>query len=152
MKLKKRRKSSRMHGRGRGTHGWGARKKHVSSGNQAGFGMSGTGKMAGHRKSLVIKLYGTEYFGKQGVTSRSSKRRHNKVMNLQFIDDNLHSLTKKHGQKDGTINLEDYKILGEGEIKQKIIIKAAAASKSAIEKIEKAGGKILLEETETKED
>jgi hypothetical protein len=57
-----------MHGHGMGTHGWGARKKHISSGNQGGWGMSGTGKMAGHKKTLVTHLYGTGYFGKQGIT------------------------------------------------------------------------------------
>jgi ribosomal protein L15 len=54
-------------------------------------------------------------------------------------------LKKKYGEKDGTLNLKGYKILGDGEITQKIIIKAESASKSAIEKIEKVGGKIILQ-------
>lgn len=152
MKLKKRRKVSRMHGHGMGSHGWGARKKHISSGNQGGFGMSGTGKMAGHKKTLVTKLYGTEYFGKQGITSRKTERRKNDVINVDFIESNLNSLKKKYGEKDGTLNLEDYKILGDGEIKSKVVIKAKSASNSAKEKIEAAGGKIILKETEAKEE
>jgi large subunit ribosomal protein L15 len=150
MKLKKRKKVTRMHGHGMGTHGWGARKKHISSGNQGGFGMSGTGKMAGHKKTLVTKLYGTEYFGKQGITSRGTERKKNPVMNVSDIVLNLETLKKKFGQKDGTLDLGDYKILGDGEITIKVSIKTKAASKSAIEKIEKAGGKVVLAKTEDK--
>jgi ribosomal protein L15 len=152
MRLKKRKKASRMHGHGMGTHGWGARKKHISSGNQGGWGMSGTGKMAGHKKTLVTHLYGTSYFGKQGVTSRGSERKKNPVMNVADIELSLEMLKKKFGQKDGTLNLEDYKILGDGEITSKVSIKAKAASKGAIEKIEKAGGKIIIEAEEESEE
>ncbi len=60
MKLKKKRKAKTMRGKGMGTHGWGARKKHISSGNRGGWGMSGTGKMAAHKYSYVAKLYGKE--------------------------------------------------------------------------------------------
>jgi ribosomal protein L15 len=148
MKLKKHRKSQRMRGHGRGSYGWGARKKHISSGNQGGFGMSGTGKMAGHKKTLITKLYGTDYFGKQGITSRGSARRRNDILNVSNIELQFEMLKKKFGQKDGTLNLEDYKILGEGEIKIKVTIKAKSASKSAIAKIEKAGGKIILPKVE----
>lgn len=144
MKLKKRKKVTRMHGRGMGSHGWGARKKHISSGNQAGFGMAGTGKTAGHRASLVHKLYGNEYFGKQGITSRGTRRRNNKVMNLNFINENIDSLKKKFADKSGVINLEGYKILGDGELKEKLTIKARTASENAKRKIEEAGGKIIL--------
>jgi large subunit ribosomal protein L15 len=144
MKLKKKRKMKRMRGHGMGTHGWGARKKHISSGNRGGFGMSGTGKMAGHKKTYVTKLYGTSYFGKQGVTSRSTERRANEVMNVAYIEENFDDLKAKFGKKDGSLDLKDYKILGDGEIKTKIIINAKSCSKSAKEKIEKAGGKVIV--------
>ena len=52
----KRKKVSRMHGRGMGTHGWGARKKHKKSGHRGGTGMSGTGKRADNKKTLITKL------------------------------------------------------------------------------------------------
>lgn len=150
MKLKKRKKSGRMHGRGMGSHGWGARKKHVgSSGHSGGKGMSGTGKMAGHKKTLVQKLYHGDYFGKQGITSRGSERRKNMILNCDSIETNLEMLKKKFGKKDGKeeiIDLSDYKILGDGEIKSRIIIKAKSASQNAKDKIEKVGGKIILVE------
>ena len=133
MKLKKKRKSVRM--RGTRLHGY-AMKKHKGSGNRGGKGMAGTGKRADHKKSYVIK-YMYPYFGKQGFTSRSTEKKVNKVINVEDIQNNY---------KPGNIDLSEYKILGKGEIKDKFIIKAESASKSAIQKIEKAGGKIEIAE------
>lgn len=131
MKLKKRNKRSRL--RGNRTAGW-AMKKHKGSGNRGGKGMAGTGKRADQRKTWVIK-YQFPYFGKQGTTSKSTKKRVNNVVNLDYISEKY---------KPGEINFNKYKILGEGEIKGKYIIKARAASESVREKVEKAGGKIIL--------
>jgi len=150
MKLKKVKKSKVMRGKGMGTHGWGARKKHMGSGHRGGFGMAGTGKRADQKKSLVIKKY-DKYFGKQGITSKSTKKRINKVMNLSYIESNIESLLKKFGKKDGTIDVSDYKILGSGEIKTKVVIKAGKASESAKKKIEAAGGKLILPEIKIRE-
>ena len=145
MKINKRKKSSRMHGMNMGAHGGGARKKRKGSGHRGGKGMSGSGKRADHKKTLVIKLYGNKYFGKQGITSRGTKRDIRKRINLQQIEINLEKYGKH--KKDGwEINLQNYKILGKGEAKNKLIIKAKEASKSAIEKVKKAGGEILLKE------
>ena len=102
MKLKKRKKSSRMHGRGTGSHGWGFRKKHKKSGHRGGKGMAGTGKRADQKKSLVIKLYGNEYFGKQGITSRGTERdiRKRSERNGQEItDENIYR--KSYIKEDG---------------------------------------------------
>ena len=143
MKLKKRKKSSRMHGKNMGTHGWGARKKHKKSGHRGGTGMAGTGKRADQKKTLITKLYGNNYFGKQGVTSRGTKRDTRRRINLQSIELNLQKYGEKIGDK-WEINLKNYKILGTGEAKNKLIIKALCASKSAIEKVKKAGGEIIL--------
>lgn len=145
IKTHKRKKSSRMHGKGMGSHGWGARKKHKKSGHRGGKGMSGSGKRADHKKTLVTKLHGGKYFGKTGITSRKTIRDTRKRINLNSIELNL----EKYGKKTGTtweINLKDYKILGTGEIKNKLKITAKEASKTAIEKIKKAGGEIILKE------
>jgi len=143
MKIKKRKKSSRMHGQNMGTHGWGARKKHKKSGHRGGTGMAGTGKRADQKKTLIIKLYGNKYFGKQGITSKGTKRDKRKRINLQSIELNLQKYGKKVGDK-WEIDLKKYKILGTGEVKNKLIIKALGASKSAIEKVKMAGGEIIL--------
>ncbi|MGV8152081.1 MAG: uL15m family ribosomal protein [Candidatus Nanoarchaeia archaeon] len=142
VKTHKKRKSKGQ--RGWTTHGHGARKKWQSSGHKGGKGMSGTGKRADHKKSLVIKLYGNKYFGKQGITSKSTEKDRSKVMNLRDIQDNFESLMKKYG-KDKELCLSEYKILGEGEIKEKAVIRAKAFSESAKQKIEAAGGKAIEE-------
>ncbi len=80
MKVKKRKKVSRMRGRGMGTHGRGARKKGKGKGHKGGKGMAGSGKRADHKKTLITKLYGKRYFGKQGITSkRTKKKKENKI-------------------------------------------------------------------------
>jgi len=139
----KRRKSSRMHGRKMGSHGRGARKKGKGSGHRGGFGMAGTGKRADQKKTLILKLYGHKYFGKQGITSKNTKRDKRDRINLREIQSKLNIYGKKVGDK-WEINLKNYKILGAGEIKEKIFLKAKDASNSAIEKIKKAGGEIIL--------
>ena len=48
-----------------GTHGTGARKKAKGTGHRGGKGMSGSGKRADHKKTLITKLYGHKYFGKR---------------------------------------------------------------------------------------
>lgn len=149
-KIKKRKKASRMRGRGQGTHGWGARKKHKKSGHRGGKGMAGTGKRSDQKKTLITKLYGHKYFGKQGITSRKTQRDKRKRINLSDIDQNLEKYGKKEG-KEWNIDLGEYKILGDGEIKEKLVIKAKEASKTAREKVEKAGGKIILSENKKEE-
>lgn len=127
MKLKKRNRRSRI--RGTRTCGW-AMKKHKGSGNRGGKGFSGSGKRADQKKTMVIKHF-YPYFGQQGWTSRRVAKEKVKVMNLVDI---------KHEKE---IKLEEYKILAEGNGFAGTI-HAKSASKLAIEKMEKAGGKIIL--------
>lgn len=148
MKTHKRKKSSRMHGRKMGTSGHGSRKQHRSAGNRGGRGMAGSGKRADHKKTLVQKLYGNDYFGKQGITSRGTKRDKRDRINLKQIMLNLEKFGKKTA-KGWEINLPSYKVLGEGEVKEKLIIKCLEASKSASEKVVKASGEIICETKET---
>lgn len=145
MKTVKRKKSSRIKGKGMGTAGTGARKNKRGSGCRGGIGMSGTGKRADHKKSLVQKLYGHNYFGKQGITSRGTKRDTRQRINVGEIQDKIEKFGKK-GKEGYEIKLLNYKILGKGEVKDKLIVSCLEASKSAIEKIEKAGGKVVIKE------
>lgn len=140
MKLKKRTKKTRM--RGARTCGYGFRQKHKGHGNAGGFGMAGTGKRADHKKQvaleMAIKAGFKSYFGKQGFTSASGEKDKSKQINLDDIQKNFLGKNKE-------LDFSKYKILGEGE-GFKATIKARAASKIAIEKMEKAGGKIILPE------
>lgn len=140
-KTKKQRKSKRQ--RGQTNHGWGARKKRKGSGHRGGFGMAGTGKRADHKKTLINKKYGKGYFGRGGITSKSTIRKKDKTINLKQI------VEKYKDKKE--INLKGFKILGDGEIKIKMIITAEAFTKSAKEKIEKVGGKIIVPVVKKKE-
>src|SRR3989338_1972627 len=115
VKVHKRKKSSRCHGKGMGTHGGGARKKRKKSGHRGGCGMAGTGKRADQKKTLVTKLYGNKYFGKQGITSRGTKRDTRNRINLRTIELNLETYIKKglakKTERGFEINLSSYKIL-----------------------------------------
>lgn len=139
MKIKKRKKNTRMHGRKMGTSGRGARKKGKGSGHRGGIGLSGSGKRADHKKTLITKLYGGTYFGKKGVTSRGTAKDKSKKINVGEIQSNF---------KPGEVNLSDHKILGNGEVRDKFVIKAYSASESAIKKVASAGGKIVLPKKE----
>jgi len=135
MKTHKRKKYSRMHGRNMGTAGTGSRKNKRKSGHKGGIGMAGSGKRADHKKTLITKKYGGKYFGKKGFTSIGTKRDQRKRINIGDIQNKY---------KPGKIDLSKYKILGNGEVKDKFTIMALQASASAIEKVKKAGGEIIL--------
>lgn len=149
-KTKKRKKSSRMHGRKMGTHGTGARKNKRHSGMRGGKGMSGSGKRADHKKTKVTKMYGHGYFGKKGITSIGTKRDKRERINLQQIEGNLEKYGKKKGDS-YEVNLPEHKILGKGEVNHKLIIKAKKASDSAIKKVKEKGGEIQVSEKKRSE-
>ena len=65
------------------THGWGSKKKHRGSGNRGGFGMAGSGKRADQKKSLILKHFGKNYYGKKGFSSIKKKL---KAVNLFYVD------------------------------------------------------------------
>jgi len=149
-KVKKSRKSKRQ--RGQTTYGHGARKKWKGSGHKGGKGMAGSGKRADQKKTLVNKLYGNNYFGKQGITSRGTARKKQKKMNVGDIERNLPMLMKKYG-KGETLELKKYKVLGEGEITTKLNLKVYAISEGALAKIKKAGGSVeVMPKREKEED
>ena len=139
VKTHKRTKNSRI--RGARTVGWGFRQKHKGHGSKGGFGMAGTGKKGDHKKQSALimanKAGAKSYFGKQGATSRGTKKDKSEKINLYAIKDNLFI---KEGCK---IDLSKHKILGHGD-GFKAEITALSASVSAIEKMKKAGGKIIL--------
>lgn len=142
MKTHKKKKIVRM--RGTRYHGWAA-KKHKGSGSRGGKGMSGSGKRADQKKTLIINKFGNKYFGKGGETSKVTERNKNKVITLENIEKNIDSLVKKYGEKKGNVyelNLNKYKVLGDYKLNIKLIVKVRDISKKARSIIEKAGGKV----------
>jgi len=157
IKTHAKKKTGKYRGKKMGTYGHGARKMARKSGQRGGSGMAGTGKRGDQKKSLVIKLYGNKYFGKQGVTSRGTKKDKSDRINIRDIETNLENYIKsgiaKKTAKGVELNLGSYKILGAGELqgKEKLIIKAKSFSKQAEEKIKKSGGEIIPAKKENKE-
>ncbi|MBT3397462.1 hypothetical protein HOA55_00465 [archaeon] len=136
MKTHKRKKNSRI--RGARTVGWGFRQSHKGHGSKGGFGMAGTGKRADHKKQLAIASDPKGgYFGSKGITSRRTAVKKYDKVNLYDVKQNMFN---KDGDK---IDLKKHKILGSGD-GFKATIEAKAATKTAIEKMEKAGGKIVI--------
>jgi large subunit ribosomal protein L15 len=129
MRTKKRKKNTRH--RGSHTHSGGAKKKGRGKGHRGGIGMAGSGKRADHKKDLINHPFGKS---KRIARKPASKL---KIINLNQIQE------KFKGQKD--LDLSGYKILSEGELKEKLTIKASAISKSALDKVKKAGGNIFIE-------
>ena len=142
--IKKRSKRSRL--RGRRTCGYGSRKKHRGKGSKAGKGMAGTGKRAGQKLTWILK-YKPNYLGKKGFVSMKKLKNKIKVINLSQIQDQINEFLKKglaKKTKEGIeLTLKNYKILAQGELKDKINIKAHSFSKKSEEKIKKSGGKVI---------
>ncbi|MDD5253612.1 MAG: uL15 family ribosomal protein [Candidatus Nanoarchaeia archaeon] len=124
---------------GKRTHFHGAAKKWRGAGNRGGRGMAGTGKRADQKKTAILKLYGNKYFGRYGFKTYNKPE----IIFINLSD--LQKLVDKTNKT--TINLKEFgynKILGKGNITKKITVEVEMASKKAIEKIEKKGGKVIL--------
>ncbi len=101
------------------------------SGNRGGFGRAGHGKRSAQKKSKLTPK--TKPFG---FTARKIKP---KIANINLTQ--LNSLSEKLGLKE--IELPKTKVLGNGVLKNPLTIKALSFTKTAKEKIEKAGGKTI---------
>ncbi|MBI2109794.1 uL15 family ribosomal protein [Candidatus Woesearchaeota archaeon] len=127
-----RRKKTKL--RGNTTHGYGSRKKHRGAGNRGGRGMAGTGKRADHKRKMVLKYYGREYWGKKGFGIPNKLRDDIRAINIKDLPD-----------KD-EVNLTEQgydKLLGTGEPRRKYKITVKSCSERAKIKIEKAGGSLV---------
>jgi len=135
----KRNKRTRIRG-GRSV-GMGFRKKKKGHGNKGGHGWSGTGKRGSQKQQKALmyahSLGFEKYFGKQGLTSASTGKARTEQINLDDIQANFF---QKEGQK---IELKLHKILGDGA-GFKAEIYAKNATQTAIDKMAKAGGKIII--------
>lgn len=136
--IRKRKKNKRF--RGYKTHGWGSKKKHRGSGNRGGFGMAGTGKRADQRKSLILNVYGSSYFGKHGfVRHTGSVRKESKAINVGELS--------KFSGSEIDLGKEGYeKLLGCGCVDRKLKVIVSSASKNAVEKIKRSGGEVVIKE------
>lgn len=146
MKFHKRRKARRL--RGSHTHARGFKKKARGSGHRGGYGMAGTGKRGDQKKTLVLTLFGNDYFGKDRTLRKGKQFPKLQVINVGDINHKIDSYVSQGKAKESsgsyTLDLTGYKILAEGTIDRKITITASSASKGAMDKVSKAGGSINL--------
>src|SRR3989338_4007955 len=84
MPVNKRKKNSRQ--KGSYTYGWGSKKKHRKAGNRGGHGMSGTCKRSDHRKTMILKQFGHDYFGKSGFRRPQKLLVTTRTINIEDLD------------------------------------------------------------------
>jgi large subunit ribosomal protein L15 len=121
--------------RGSRTHGYGRIGQHRDAGSK------GQRKVGRHKHlwSYVV-THEPDYFGKKGFTSRQSLKRRENTINIT----QLSQLPVENGTAHIDLTSMGYtKLLGTGKIAKPLTITVAACSKTAAEKVEKAGGKIL---------
>lgn len=128
--------------RGRRTY-HGSHKKWRGGGSRGGRGAAGLHK---HKWTWIVK-YDKEHFGRHANKSHGEKI---KAVNLDYLNAKAEIfLKKKIAQKEGDaikINVGKLgygKVLGSGKVTLPLIVEAKAFSKSAEEKLAKAGGKAI---------
>ncbi|MBS7632463.1 uL15 family ribosomal protein [Candidatus Bathyarchaeota archaeon] len=132
--------------RGSRTEGYGRVGQHRDTGSK-GFRKSGRHKRGW---SWVLR-YEPDYFGKKGFTSPKSLKQKVKTVNVGRLDEIAEKLSEKTEENKLLVDLGRLgytKLLGTGKVTKPLIVKVQSSSRSAAEKIEKAGGQLL---TETRE-
>ncbi len=148
----------------------GSRKKRMRIGRGIGSGKGKTGGRGGKGQTARsgVRIKGFEG-GQMPLHRRLPKRGFNNIFRLDFAEINLDRLQDAIDSKkldaSGTITAaslveagvirrakDGVRVLGRGEIKAKLNLEVAGASKSAIEAIEKAGGKVTILAPAKKED
>jgi large subunit ribosomal protein L15 len=82
------------------------------------------------------------YFGKDGFTSPQSLHRHENTINLKKLEEMVQTSQQENPQIDLTA-LGYTKLLGTGKVTKPLTVQVSSYSKSAAEKIKKAGGEIV---------
>ena len=142
----RRKKKSRSY-RGYRTHGYGSIGQHRKSGSKGGVGLAGFHK---HRWSWVVKYF-PDWYGKHGFTRPPNIKEEYNTINVGELAELIKELassgklTKDRGYY--VIDLSTLginKLLGRGRIDFKVKVTVYAATERAINKIEEAGGKVIL--------
>ncbi|MEB3806871.1 MAG: 50S ribosomal protein L15 [Desulfurococcales archaeon] len=147
MVVRRRRKTRKLRGRSR-TMSWGQIGQHRKSGSRGGRGAAGLGK---HEWTWTIK-YAPRWFGKHGFNPPRIRVGYRpKLINLDELSELFDKLARKGGLNyEGdipVINLVELgynKLLGFGKITKPVKVIVPKASRSAVEKIEEAGGEVVL--------
>jgi large subunit ribosomal protein L15 len=140
----KQRKTRKM--RGSRTHGYGRVGQHRDAGSK------GQRKVGRHKHLWsYVTTHEPDYFGKHGFTSPQSLKRKEKVINVAKLDEISQKLSNEKEKGQTHVNLTSLgytKLLGTGKITKPLIVNVPSCSKSAAEKIKKAGGQVLTQSQE----
>lgn len=135
-------------GRGSGT-GHGSSKKNRGAGNRGGRGKAGLGKKAKQHKVQAVKKGG--HLGEKGFNRPQKTAADTTAINLRDIDQQIDTLVEEgYAEKDGDSYVFDAeeagydKVLGVGQLRQDINVKAPAFSDSAKRKIEDHGNEVIV--------
>ncbi|MBU1111157.1 MAG: uL15 family ribosomal protein [archaeon] len=137
--------------RGHTTHGGGHRKKRRGAGSRGGRGNAGTGKRAGQKKAGMLPQLGALGFTPRGRESKSKQSINLSDLSSVKLD---RWVAAKKAAKQGDVYVIDltklgyHKLLGAGSTNLKLQITVDQASKLAVKKLKKAGGKVVTVEAE----
>jgi large subunit ribosomal protein L15 len=123
--------------RGSRTVGYGRIGQHRDSGSKGH-------RKVGRHKHLwsYVTTYEPDYFGKNGFTSPQSLHRHENTINLKKVEEIAQTSQQENPHIDLTA-LGYTKLLGTGKVTKPLTVQVSSYSKSAAEKIKKAGGEII---------
>jgi large subunit ribosomal protein L15 len=142
----RRKKKSRKY-RGYRNQGYGSIGQHRKSGSRGGVGLVGYHK---HKWSWTVKYF-PDWYGKHGFTRPPTIRTVYRTMNIGELGELLKEMESR-----GLLNFEEDKVivdlsafginklLGRGTIDRKVKVVVYDATRQAIEKIQNAGGEIVL--------
>ena len=139
------RKTRKM--RGSRTHGYGRIGQHRDAGSK------GQRKVGRHKHlwSYVV-THEPDYFGKHGFTSPQSLKRKENTINIKQLNELSTQTASEKGKTNVNLTSLGYtKLLGTGKITKPLIVSVPSCSKSAEEKIKKAGGQVLTKSQENGE-
>lgn len=140
MVVRKKKKVLKM--RGKRSYGYGSHTKHRGAGNRGGRGKAGAHK---HKWSYVVK-HEPGRFGKRGFKQPPAVSKKVKAINVGSLE--------KLAASNKRLDLRELgydKVLGSGKIGSALEVTATSFSKGAVEKIEAAGGKVIVIGREEKE-
>ncbi len=146
MVVRRRKKSRKLRGRTR-TMGWGRIGQHRKSGSRGGFGLVGFHK---HKWTWTIK-YAPHWFGKHGFTQPPTIVAEINAINVGELDEIARDMLGQGiAQKEDNKVVIDVsvlgfnKVLGRGKITLPLKVITPAITERAREKIEAAGGEVVI--------
>ncbi len=146
MVVRRERKSRKM--RGSRTHGYGSVGQHRKAGSRGGRGAAGMHK---HKWTWVVK-YHPDWFGKRGFKNPnpSTTKGGLRTVNIRELCEVVGELLSKGVLRSeggfikvDLLELGYNRLLGEGELTMPLKIVAPSATKTALEKVKRAGGEVI---------